>query len=93
MNNKFLNKVCDQIISETRVIDDKVYIPCKNSFGFSPSFSLFSLRLPVSPSSFFSHCKDVYSLNEQEIDYVWNEYKKGVTTLINDKEPSHQEKG
>jgi|SaaInlStandDraft_6_1057023.scaffolds.fasta_scaffold178013_2 hypothetical protein len=30
--------------------------------------------------------RDVYSLNEQEIDYVWVKYKKGLTTLINKKE-------
>jgi len=94
MNNKFLNKVTEQIISETRVIDDKVYTPFSFS-SFSPpsllsSFhSLHSLIL----SSFISHCKEVYSLNEQEIDYVWWKYKEGITTLINDKELSHQEKG
>ena len=88
MNNKFLDKVYDQIISETRVIDDKVYTP------FFPSFPL-RLLLPFSDLlfSFYKHCKEIYSLNEQEIDYVWNEYKKGVTTLMEDKELSHQEKG
>ena len=91
MNNKFLNKVTEQIISETRVIDDKVYTPFSFS-SFSPpsllsSFhSLHSLIL----SSFISHCKEVYSLNEQEIDYVWNEYKKGVTTLMDKKELTYE---
>ena len=90
MNNKFLNKVTEQIISETRVIDDKVYTPSPlSSFPFSSFHSLHSLIL----SSFISHCKEVYSLNEQEIDYVWWKYKEGITTLINDKELSHQEKG
>ena len=92
MNNKFLDKVYDQIISETRVIDDKVYTP----FLLSPSSHFFISHL-LSPhffiSSFYKHCKEIYSLNEQEIDYVWNEYKKGVTTLMEDKELSHQEKG
>jgi hypothetical protein len=40
--------------------------------------------------SFSSHCKEVYSLNEQEIDYVWNEYKKGVTTLMDKKELTYE---
>mgnify|MGYP003631281309 CR=1 FL=1 len=88
MNNKFLNKVIEQIISETRIIDNKLHTP----------FPLFSLFPPLSSYTppfiyFSSHCKEVYGLNEQEIDYVWNEYKKGVTTLMEDKEPSHQEKG
>ena len=95
MNIKFLDKVCDQIISETRIIDDKIYTPSYPSylFPFSPlPFSLsffFSFSLP----SFSSHCKDVYSLNKEETEYVWGKYKKGLTTLINDKEPAHQEKG
>ena len=84
MNNKFLDKVYDQIISETRVIDNKLYTPFLSPlFSFSLSSSLSSSLLL---SSFISHCKEVYSLNEQEIDYVWEKYKEGLTTLINDKE-------
>ena len=67
LDKEFLDKVCDQIISETRIIDDKVY------FSFSSLFS--------------SHCKEVYSLkNEQEIEYVWEKYKKEVTTIMDKKE-------
>ncbi len=82
MNNKFLNKVCDQIMSETRVIDNKLYTP----FSFSP-FLIFT------HPSFISHCKDIYCLNKEEADYVWEKYKKGLTTLIDKKELTHQEKG
>ena len=85
MNNKFLDKIIEQIISETRVIDNKLYTPFL-SVLLSPVF-LFSF----SSYSFSSHCKDVYSLkNEQEIDYVWKEYKKEVTTLIDKKELSYE---
>jgi hypothetical protein len=28
--------------------------------------------------SFISHCKEVYSLNDKEIEYVWNNYKKNI---------------
>ena len=81
MNNKFLDKVIYQIISETRVIDNKVHTP------FFPIFlSSYIPNPPFFLLSFSSHCKKVYSLNEQEIEYVWKEYKKEVTTLINDKE-------
>jgi len=89
MNIKFLDKVCDQIISETRIIDDKIYTPSYPSFVSSLYLSLpfslsffFSFSLP----SFSSHCKDVYSLNKEETEYVWGKYKEGLTTLINDKE-------
>ena len=88
MNNKFLDKVCDQIISETRIIDDLLHTPFSLH---SPLFFLFSL-FPFSYFPFFiSHCKEVYSLkNEQEIDYVWEKYKRGLTTLMDKKELSYE---
>ena len=80
MNEEFLNKVCDQIISETRIIDNKVYTP----FYPSPLFLLllipsnkFSSHHLLCPFSF--HCKEVYTLNEQETDYVWTNYKKELS--------------
>jgi len=86
MNNKFLDKVTEQILSETRIIDNKLYIPF-SSHTFPPLFPLFLTHFFL---SFSSHCKEVYSLNEQEIDYVWNEYKKGVTTLMDKKELTYE---
>ena len=88
MDNKFLDKVIEQIISETRVIDDEVYTP----FYLRPLFP-FYFSTTISLFNFSIHCKDVYSLNDKEIEYVWGKYKKGLTALINDKEPAHQEKG
>ena len=85
MNNKFLDKVIEQILSETRIIDNKVHTPFFLPFSvFPPPPSL--LSLPFFFPCFSSHCKKVYSLNEQEIEYVWKEYKKEVTTLIDKKE-------
>ena len=83
MNNKFLDKVTEQIISETRVIDDKVYT-LFSPFFFPSTISLFNFSI---------HCKDVYGLNKEETEYVWEKYKKGLTALMEDKEPAHQEKG
>ena len=82
MNEEFLNKVCDQIISETRIIDNKVYTPFYPSpflFPSPSSLSYFFLSPPSSPSSFSFHCKEVYTLNEQETDYVWTNYKKELS--------------
>ena len=91
MNIKFLDKVCSQILSETRIIGGKIHTP------FSPtslsSSILFSLHFSFLLSSLSKHCKEIYGLNKEETDYVWDKYKEGVTTLINDKDTSHQEKG
>ncbi len=98
MNIKFLDKVVDQILSETRIDNDEVYTPFSS---FSPHYSFFFdfpiKPLSIFPSSLSNHCKDVYGLNKEETDYVWDKYKEGITTLISgsmeDKELSHQEKG
>jgi len=97
MNNKFLDKVIEQIISETRIMDDKVYtpfyllplfpFPLFRSFPFPPFFPL-SFRLLL--SSFYIHCKEVYSLNKEETEYIWGKYKKGVVLLMEEKELSYE---
>ena len=78
MDNKFLDKVLDQIVRETRIDRDegRLYTP----FTLSPIPSHFTiLHLP---SYLFSHhCKEVYGLNRYEIVYVWDKYKE----IIRDK--------
>jgi len=82
-NKKYLHKVIDQIVRETRIDYDEKKIS-------SPSFpSLFSSLFFLSPSffsppspSFSGHCRDVYGLNEQEIKYVWNEYREIIYNKI-----------
>ena len=89
MNNKFLDKVIDQIISETMIKDNKLHTTFFLHPSVVPHYS-YSVLSPPSPSflfSFLSHCKEIYGLkNEQEIEYVWEKYKKEVTTLIDKKE-------
>lgn len=81
MDKDYLNKVLDQIVNETEVdhvkgIVDTTYIP-------SPSNTHF-LNRPFPPLFLFSHhCKEVYGLNEQEIKYVWKEYKRIIKDKIN----------
>ena len=82
MNNKFLDKVIEQILSETRIMGDKVY----TDFFLLPYPFPFSILSGYLPSSFYIHCKKVYSLNKEETDYVWVKYKKGIIDLINKKE-------
>jgi hypothetical protein len=82
MDKKFLDKVVDQIVSETRIDYDKerLYTPFRPSLFFS--FPPVSFRFPYS-FSFSYHCEEIYSLNEQEIEYVWNEYKHIIIDKIN----------
>lgn len=99
MNIKFLDKVAGQILSETRINNDgKIHTPFSpTSLSSSIFFSLydyFSYHLiPLSLSPLSKHCKEIYNLNKEETDYVWDKYKEGVTTLMGKKEPARQEKG
>jgi hypothetical protein len=83
MDNSFLDKVVDQIVSETKMGHDKSVIdpPFYTSF---PSHLLHISNNPLFPypSTFSTHCREVYGLNEDEIEYVWNEYKKIIKDKI-----------
>jgi hypothetical protein len=81
MDNSFLDKVVDQIVSETKMGHDKSVIdpPFYTSF---PSHLFFVQSTTFLPTTFSTHCKNVYGLNEEEILYVWNEYKKIIKDKI-----------
>ena len=84
MDKKFLNKVVDQLVNETKIDYEKKKIIL--------SFFLFPTAPPVNPKHldmfvpiFYKHCSDVYGLNNDEIKYVWREYKRIInnkTTII-----------
>ena len=90
MDNKFLHKVLDQLVYETRIdYDRKVIETPLLSSSYSSNFPLhsfsrfFSITLrSYFPLSFTKHCKDVYGLNGDEIEYVWNEYKQIIKGKI-----------
>ena len=87
MDYKFLHKVLDQIISETRVdydrkvIETPLPLPLPLPINFSP-FTLppssHFLLLPL----FTKHCVEVYGLNDDEVEYVWEEYKQIIIDKI-----------
>ena len=81
MENNYLDKVLGQIVSETKIDyrgRGKIFTPF-NPFHLSPTH--FSSHFSFYRSLFTKHCNEVYGLNEQEIEYVWGEYKD----IINDK--------
>jgi hypothetical protein len=79
MDYRFLNKVVEQIMSETTIDYDRkivsnssiaLYLKFTNLLGsfFSSSYTY----------GFMIQCMDVYGLNEQEIEYVWRIYKDSI---------------
>jgi hypothetical protein len=75
-NIGFLNKVIDQIVRETELdyVDDLIHVPFLHYSAQYPLFTFFSYSDRMF-SYFVVHCKDVYGVNEDEVEYVWNEYK------------------
>ena len=91
MNKGFLNKVLDQIMSET-IMDftaGRIYAPAfSHLFPFLLPLPPLTLLTILFPPSFSQHCKNLYALNEEEIDYVWNEYRNIINDKINEQEVS-----
>ena len=77
MDYKFLHKVLDQIVRETEMDYEKerAYTPF---YSYIPYYSLSAYRSP-----FNKHCKEVYGLNIQEIEYVWKVYSDDIVYKIN----------
>ena len=77
MDYKFLNKVIDQIVSETTIDyrgGGKVDITLINkvrNWLLTPNKSYDRYFYP----HFSHHCKEVYGLNYDETEYVWKEYR------------------
>jgi len=82
MDKEFLNKVIDQIDSETIVdydyMNGRIFLPYLNGFIL---FDLFPIVSPSYYTHFTEHCKNIYGLSDVEIKYVWEECAK----IINDK--------
>jgi len=83
MDKEYLNKVIDQLVSETRIDYNELSPTLYTPFPYPPlilSFSTFSSLVLF--YSFSKHCKEVYGLNEDEVSYVWNEYKNIIKDKI-----------
>jgi|21_taG_2_1085346.scaffolds.fasta_scaffold22865_5 hypothetical protein len=92
MDYKFLDKVLDQILSETTIDYDKVrvytlFVRALGSTSYSHhfwSFTSFLYLSPLFPPSLFSrHCEEVYGLNMEETKYVWVSFKRIITEKLN----------
>ena len=80
-NKEYLNKVLDHLVRGTKIDYENNIIS-----SFFPSLSL-SLYIYSStcflPFSFSSYCKNTFGLTDEEIEYVWNEFKEIILGKIN----------
>lgn len=93
MDKKFLNKVVDQLVSETRISKRRaitlILTPFSqktfSAFDFSQGKDLHTKYSDVSVLFIYFnlHCKDVYSLDDTEISYVFSKYRNIIILKIN----------
>ena len=96
-NKKYLDKVVVSIVRGTRIDydNDKIHypflssLPCELyphsstfSFFFSSYFSASSFLLSTFFTSFTKYCKNTFGLTEEEMEYVWNQYRKILINKI-----------
>ena len=89
-NNIYLDKVIEFLVRDTIIDYDKQKIKFPFPFYYFSSFRLPFFSLYFSPSrmsssQFSDYCRDIYGLTDEEIKYVWNEYKKVITDKINER--------
>ena len=92
MDKKYLHRVVDQIVSETEIDwdDMKDRVVTRNTIRVQSFFyeaDFFHLIPDPEQNYFFNryfvrHCKEVYGLNDDEVDYVWKEYVNSVIYKI-----------
>ena len=92
MENKYLDKVLNSLVGETKIDFDEetLYMPFFNSFHaypfesyYVPHFFLTPSPYSTTPPSFTQHCRDVYGLKNHESYYVWDEYKTIIEDRLN----------
>ena len=86
-NNKYLDKVIGSLVRSTRIDYEKERIYF-SFFSYNSLFSSFFSSLPPSPllSHFSKYCKNTFGLTEEEIDYVWEEFKSNIIDKIKNNE-------
>ena len=77
---KYLDKVIEFLVRGTKIDYDmgRIYTPYEERHYYIGS-------LPYGPSvDFEKYCKNVYGLTEEEVDYVWEQYRSIIKDKINE---------
>jgi len=94
MDYKFLDKVLDQIISETKLVYEggtlwyvfpfspeqwvlRYYVKGNGNDIRIDEVDLIDLNFELG-NEFDKHCRDIYGLSNDEIDYVYKEYTRNL---------------
>lgn len=77
MNTKFLDKVVDQILSETKF--NFKYNFMQSPYYYRANLHMNHLIIPyIHIPDLSNHCRRIYSVGKEEMGYVIKEYKKNL---------------
>jgi len=88
-NNVFFNKVVEFLVKGTKIDYDKKIVtldflsPHKDHFSSPQRFHFSRFNYEHIFYLFSNYCKNVYGLTDQEIKYVWKEYRTIILDKIN----------
>jgi len=86
MNKNFIDKVIEQIVSETKMGHDKSVMDTPFYASF-PTHLFFVQSTTFLPTTFSTHCREVYGLNKEETRYVWDVYVDVIRDISKTKLP------
>ena len=75
MDKKYLDKVLEQIVSETDIFEDRGHIFVNYPFTIYGGINI-NVKAPT--KDFRKHCRDVYGLTTDEMNYVWDQYESMI---------------
>ncbi len=94
--NRYIEHIINDLVRDTRIDYDKerIYFPFSHFPPLPPHLTPLSPLDPIpllsiydhSPNYFSIYCRDSFGLTKDEIDYVWNEYKKIIKEKIRNNE-------
>jgi len=80
--NKFLDRIVDGLVEESRIEYVEEIVHLANFFFQLFNYPFANLYSIPETSPFYQHCRDVYGLTPEEITYVWTEYRNIIKDKI-----------
>jgi hypothetical protein len=90
-NKKYLDKVIGSLVRGTKLDyeNNRITFPFYTSSILSINSIHYIITFYTSPlsPSFSTYCKNTFGLTDDEIEYVWKEYKDIILDKISKREP------
>ena len=78
-NKKYLDKVIEHLVKGTKIDYEEdliVFPPLSSPFNSTLLYITSTILDPTCPNFFYSYCKDTFGLTQEEINYVFIQWRK-----------------